>query len=90
MLNYKKSLEIFSTLCPALISIPPNTKILIISCAPIWVIFQNSVTYAVAASGNIQYVIIPLGPLVVLRCVHTVCDNTTRPSGCVKVCTYSM
>ena len=44
-LNYKKILEIFLKLCPGLVSNPLNLKILIISCVPIWVIFQNSITY---------------------------------------------
>ena len=42
--QYLKLLEIFSKLCSALISNPLNMKILIISSAPMWVIFQNSVT----------------------------------------------
>ena len=43
--QYIKLQEIFSKLCPALISNPLNLKILIISRVAIWVIFQNSVTY---------------------------------------------
>ena len=42
--QYLKILKIFSKLFPALISNSLNMKILIISRAPIWVIFQYSVT----------------------------------------------
>ena len=46
-LNCQKILIIFLKLCPALDNYPINIKILIISAGPIWVIFQNSVTYDV-------------------------------------------
>ena len=44
-LNYQKILEILLKLCPTLNCNPINIKILIISGTPIWVIFQNSVTF---------------------------------------------
>ena len=42
---YKQTFEIFLKVCSALSNNYLNIKILIVSRTPIWVIFQNSVTY---------------------------------------------